>query len=136
MSCKNQTQFPAIKQQGFSSPYNTKQRPTHTQDFIQRVHHTRGQHPAERPPPFLVSQAQFCKEISREYFLSREQTLRTISRRLPRDNLGKEGEREGSSGMTLGTRLLWRGVSNLSRYKSCALLQHFPISQPTRSASN
>ena len=70
------------------------------------------------------------------YFLSQEQTLRTISRGLPRDNLGKKGERKGSSGMTVGTSLLRRGVSNLSRHESYALLQHLIISQPAQGASN
>jgi len=137
MSWKNQTQFLATKQQEFTSPYKTNQRPTHTQDIIQQVHHIRRTAPGRRTaPPPQGSKAQFCNEISREYFVSREQTLWTISRRLPRDNLGKESEREGSTGMTLGTRLLRRGISNLSRYESCALLQHFLISQTAQSASN
>jgi hypothetical protein len=113
---------------------NTNQRPTRIQDIIQRVNHTRRTAPG-RPPP-NVSQTHFRNETSREYFLSQEQTLRTISRGLPRDNLGKKGERKGSSGMTVGTRLLRRGVSNLSRYESYALLQHLLISQPAQSASN
>jgi len=51
MSCKNQTQFPAIKQQEFTSPCNTNQRPTHIQAIIQRVNHTRGTAHGRPPPP-------------------------------------------------------------------------------------
>jgi hypothetical protein len=121
-----QAQFNAIKQQEFTSLYNTNQRHNHTKAIIQRVNHTRGTAPGL--PLLKSAKHNFATKPAANIFHRKEKFFGRSVVDCLELTWGKKGERDGYSGMGAGTRLLRCGVRNYSRYESCAVFQHPLIS--------